>query len=406
MNPRTWTALVGVRAGRPHPLVKRSLTRPTWSRLLPDRLHQRKLGMSDRSASSASAREQEHKRQKLENGNNQAGEGLKSGERTASAAEPPRIELTAVEKSLRQLLLDVAEEIDASTSSHSVGQDGQARAQPSTESEDEKLQLRFTGGWVRDKILGVESHDIDVSINKMTGLQFGLKMKEYLGKAENAAKHGVSNAGGKGEVVTANAPSSESAAVVKSVAGNLHKIAANPEKSKHLETVTTRVFNLDVDLVNLRKETYADDSRNPQMEFGTPEEDALRRDATINALFYNIHTEAVEDHTQRGLDDMKNKFIRTPLDPHQTFKDDPLRILRLVRFSVRLSYEIDPAARTAMRHDAIREALLRKISRERVGQEMEKMLKGESRPYQAKVYHHILISSLECQAPTPVARWH
>ena len=58
---------------------------------------------------------------------------------------------------------------------------------------------------------------------------------------------------------------------LKAPLGSLHQIAANPEKSKHLETVTTRMFGFDVDLVNLRKEVYAEDSRNPQMEFGTPE---------------------------------------------------------------------------------------------------------------------------------------
>ena len=96
--------------------------------------------------------------------------------------------------------------------------------------------------------------------------------------------------------------------------GNLHNVARNPEKSKHLETAMVRMFNLDLDFVNLRRETYASDSRNPHMEFGTAEEDALRRDATINALFFNLHTGSIEDFTG-GLPDMAARTIRTPLDP-------------------------------------------------------------------------------------------
>lgn len=157
--------------------------------------------------------------------------------------------------------------------------------------------------------------------------------------------------------------------------GNLHKIAANPEKSKHLETTTIKLFDFDVDFVNLRKETYTDDSRNPQVEFGTAEEDALRRDATVNALFYNLNTGKVEDFTG-GLAHMSSKLIKTPLDPFQTFMDDPLRVLRLVRFASRLQFTIDPDAEKVMGDSRVLQALRLKISRERVGVEVEKMLKG------------------------------
>jgi tRNA nucleotidyltransferase (CCA-adding enzyme) len=69
--------------------------------------------------------------------------------------------------------------------------------------------------------------------------------------------------------------------------------------------------------------------------FGTATEDAYRRDFTINAMFYNIITEQVEDLTAKGLDDLKNGIIRTPLPALQTFKDDPLRLLRAIRFAGR-----------------------------------------------------------------------
>ena len=173
-----------------------------------------------------------------------------------------------------------------------------------------------------------------------------------------------------------NESQSNKANAKNKIVGGLHKIEANPEKSKHLETVTTKILGLDIDLVNLRKETYSEDSRNPQMEFGTPKEDALRRDATVNAMFYNLNARTIEDFTGKGHDDMKAKIIRTPLEPYQTFKDDPLRVLRLIRFASRLDYQIDPPAMESMKDPEIKAALQAKISRERVGVELEKMLKG------------------------------
>lgn len=260
------------------------------------------------------------------------GRPLRRQQATLSTME---IELTPREEQLRALLLDVAEYINQS------------------KEIKENLELRFAGGWVRDKLLSIQSHDIDVAINAMTGYPFSLKMREYLEDENNMTKHKLR----------------------KSDIGGLHKIAANPEKSKHLETVTTKIFNFDVDFVNLRKETYSEDSRNPQMEFGSPEEDALRRDATVNALFYNIHTQLIEDHTG-GLVDMKEKIMRTPMDPYQTFMDDPLRVLRLIRFASRLGFNIDPPTQACMSDPAVLVALRMKISRERVGIELDKMLKG------------------------------
>jgi tRNA nucleotidyltransferase (CCA-adding enzyme) len=98
-------------------------------------------------------------------------------------------------------------------------------------------------------------------------------------------------------------------------------IPANPEQSKHLETATMQLHGLSLDLVNLRSETYSVASRIPQIEFGTPLQDAERRDFTINALFYNLHTKEIEDFTGRGLQDLRDGIIRTPLAPLVTFLD-------------------------------------------------------------------------------------
>lgn len=247
-----------------------------------------------------------------------------------------KITLTPRESQLRHLLLNVAQYINESND------------------VEEKVELRFAGGWVRDKLLNIESHDIDTAINVMTGHSFTLKLKEYLDNKDNLKYNSMR----------------------PQDIGSLHKILANPEKSKHLETATIKILSFDVDFVNLRKETYSEDSRNPQMEFGTAVEDADRRDATINALFYNLHTDKVEDFVG-GLEDLKAKRIRTPLQPEQTFKDDPLRVLRLIRFASRLDFTIDPESEDWMSNASVMEALKLKISRERVGVEVEKMLKGK-----------------------------
>lgn len=263
----------------------------------------------------------------------------------SNSVEPPtskrpkmvtaKITLTDRESQLRNLLLDVARFIDES------------------KEIKEKIELRFAGGWVRDKLLDIPSHDIDTAINVMTGFSFGLKMRLYLEDANNLKKHSL-----------------EPQDVKK-----LYTIAANPEKSKHLETATTTIYGFDIDFVNLRKEIYSEGNRNPQVEFGTPKEDSERRDATINAMFYNLHSDQVEDF-EGGLEDLLAKRIRTPLEPKQTFKDDPLRVLRLIRFASRLDFNIDPESERYMSDPEIMKALETMISRERVGIEVMKMLKG------------------------------
>lgn len=213
------------------------------------------------------------------------------------------------------------------------------------------LETRITGGWVRDKLLGRPSHDIDIAVNRITGLEFAEALNEYIGT--HAQELGIEPR-------------------------HVHKIERNPMKSKHLETATTRLFGLDVDFVNLRSEEYAQDSRIPEkMEFGTALEDALRRDATLNALFYNLQTGAVEDWTEQGIHDLEAGVLRTPLEPVRTFDDDPLRVLRLIRFASSFGFRIASECVAAMQDPLIEVALMKKISRERVGIEVAKALTSE-----------------------------
>jgi tRNA nucleotidyltransferase (CCA-adding enzyme) len=196
-----------------------------------------------------------------------------------------------------------------------------ANTWPRLPEQKESLIVRFAGGWVRDKLLNYPNHDIDIALNIATGVQFATHLKSYI---EN-------NKVETGEVF------------------RFATISQNVEQSKHLETATAHFLDLGLDFVNLRSEDYADHSRIPEtMRFGTPKEDAERRDLTINSMFYNLHTESVEDCTGMGLRDLGNRIIRTPLDPLMTFRDDPLRVLRAVRFAARLNFNIVPEVKTAV----------------------------------------------------------
>ncbi|KAJ1463224.1 hypothetical protein M885DRAFT_430467 [Pelagophyceae sp. CCMP2097] len=199
--------------------------------------------------------------------------------------------------------------------------------------------VRVAGGWVRDKALGRQTFDVDVALDNCSGVAFAKHITKML--RERGIEHSATGV-----------------------------VAANPEQSKHLETATMRICGLEVDIVNLRCETYADESRIPTMEFGTPEQDALRRDFTINALFYNLHTKAIEDLTKHGLTDLAAGLLRTPLEPRVTLLDDPLRALRGVRFHARYGFAFDEALRAAASSKEVRAALLAKVSRERVGKEI------------------------------------
>lgn len=109
---------------------------------------------------------------------------------------------------------------------------------------------------------------------------------------------------------------------------------------------------------------------------GTPKEDALRRDFTINSLFYNINSGEIEDYTGQGISDIENRVIRTPLDPLITFKDDPLRVLRCFRFKARFDFAIHPDIYASLQNEGIHEALRTKVSKERIGIELAGMLKA------------------------------
>ena len=130
------------------------------------------------------------------------------------------------------------------------------------------------------------------------------------------------------------------------------------------------LLNYELDFVNLRSESYAETSRIPSTTIGTPIQDAVRRDFTCNALFYNLNLRTIEDFTGSGLLDLSNKVLRTPVSAKVTFKDDPLRLIRGIRFAGRLGFVLDDGVIEAGRDQDVRIGLVEKVSRERIGKEV------------------------------------
>ncbi len=157
-----------------------------------------------------------------------------------------------------------------------------------------------------------------------------------------------------------------------------------PVTYERFGTAMVQVEGAQIELVTARKESYAEDSRKPSVEAATLEEDALRRDFTVNTLLQNLHTEQVLDPLGRGLDDLKAKVLRTPIDPVATFHDDPLRMLRAVRFRWKLGFEPAKGLYGAVKAESAR---LKIISGERIRDELVKML---SQPTASKALRDLM----------------
>ena len=184
------------------------------------------------------------------------------------------------------------------------------------------------GGYVRDCFLGIPNDDIDIVVEGS-----GIALAEAV-----AAKCG-----------------------------------AKVSVFRNFGTAMLKYKGIEVEFVGARRESYDRNSRKPVVEDGTLEEDQLRRDFTINAMAFSLQEDdfgALVDPFH-GIKDLANGIIRTPLDPEQTYSDDPLRMLRAIRFATRLGFTIVPESLDAMRRMAGR---LRILSRERIVEELDKML--------------------------------
>ena len=192
------------------------------------------------------------------------------------------------------------------------------------------LECYAVGGYVRDLFLERPSQDIDVVV-----VGSGIAMAEALGQKLGKKAH--------------------------------------VSVFRNFGTAQVKCGSLEVEFVGARRESYSHDSRKPIVEDGTLEDDQNRRDFTINALAVCLNRarygELVDPFD--GLSDMKEKTIRTPLDPDITFSDDPLRMMRCVRFATQLNFYIDDETFEALMRNKER---IRIISRERIAEELNKIL--------------------------------
>lgn len=147
--------------------------------------------------------------------------------------------------------------------------------------------------------------------------------------------------------------------------------SAPPVVYPRFGTAMVRVQGVNVELVSARRESYESHSRKPSVEPASLLDDARRRDFTANALMRNLHSGQLYDPLGVGQSDLEAKLLRTPLDPAATFHDDPLRMLRAVRFVWQLGFSPAPGLYEAIRVEARRLAV---ISAERIQGELNKML--------------------------------
>lgn len=202
----------------------------------------------------------------------------------------------------------------------------------STVSEVSKREGKSTfvvGGYVRDLILKRPSKDIDFVVLG-SGIEMAGKVAEQLG-VEHVAYY------------------------------------------KNFGTAAFRFDDLEIEFVGARKESYNRDSRKPIVEDGSLGDDQKRRDFTINALAISLSSSSFGEVIDpfEGLDDLENRMIRTPLEPDQTYSDDPLRMLRAIRFATQLNFKISEESLAAIGRNAKR---LEIISRERISDELNKII--------------------------------
>lgn len=192
------------------------------------------------------------------------------------------------------------------------------------------LECYVVGGYVRDLFLERPSNDIDVVVVG-SGIEVASRLKDMLGRR------------------------------------------AHLSVFRNFGTAQVKCGGLEVEFVGARKESYSHDSRKPHVEDGTLEDDQDRRDFTINAMAVCLNGDRFGELVDPfdGVADLEDGIIATPLDPDITFSDDPLRMMRCVRFATQLNFEIEEETREALARNADR---LKIISGERIQEELNKII--------------------------------
>ena len=201
-------------------------------------------------------------------------------------------------------------------------------------SQELQVESYVIGGFVRDFLLGRDfKKDIDI-VAVGSGIELALKVSELLPKKPKV------------------------------------------QVFKTYGTAMLRFEDTEIEFVGARKESYHFESRNPVVENGTLEDDQNRRDFTINALALSLNPNTFGDLVDpfNGIDDLENKIIKTPLDPDITYSDDPLRMMRAIRFATQLNFEIEENSLDSITKNAER---IKIISGERIVDELNKILSTE-----------------------------
>lgn len=191
----------------------------------------------------------------------------------------------------------------------------------------------IAGGYVRDTVMGNISKDLDITVELPDG---GIKLSMFLYEKLNTSE---------------------------------------PVIYQRFGTAMVVYEGIDIEFTNTRKESYDGISRNPLTSFGSIYEDVIRRDFTINSLLINISTGQVLDLTGRGMKDIKRKIIRATSDPNIIFNEDPLRIMRAIRFASKLGFNIDTNTFNYIKKYT---SQLKRISVERIRDEFNKILLSDN----------------------------